>query len=281
MIPNSFEYKKANSVDEALSLLVDDAQILGGGHSLIPALKLRLNMPGTLVDISKIENIKTISDNEKSITIGGGATHASIAANEALAKHAPMICTAAKAIGDIQVRNVGTIGGSIAHADPAADWPAALLASDANVVVQGKNGKREIDIDQFFKGFYETALEPGEIITAIRIPKTAFNAKSNYVKFKQPASRFAIVGVAVAADMNGDVVNSIRIGLTGVGEYAFRAMNVEKALAGQALNEANIEAAVTNVTEGTTVMSDHYASEKYRTHLAHVYVKRALHSLRT
>lgn len=279
MIPNSFEYKKATSVDEAISLLGDDAQILGGGQSLIPTLKLRLNAPGTLVDISKIENIKVIRDNENSITVGGGATHASIADDASLAEHAPMMTQAAKEIGDIQVRNCGTIGGSMAHADPAADWPAVLLATDANVVIQGKDGKREVDIDQFFKGFYETALAEGEIITAVRIPKMALNRHSVYVKFKQPASRFAIVGVAAGIEMEGGVVKSARIGITGVGESAYRAMNVEKALVGQALTAESIEAAVANVTEGIEVMSDHYASQKYRTHLAHVYVKRALKKL--
>ncbi len=279
MIPNSFDYKKATSVDEAISLLGDDVQILGGGHSLIPTLKLRLNAPGTLVDISKIESLKVIRDNENSITIGGGATHASIAADAALSEHAPMMTQAAKEIGDIQVRNFGTIGGSMAHADPAADWPAVLLACDANVVIQGKGGKREVDIDQFFKGFYETALADGEIITAVRIPKMASNRHSVYVKFKQPASRFAIVGCAVGIEMEGGVVKSARIGMTGVGESAYRAMNVEKALVGQALTAESIEAAVKNVTEGAEVMSDHYASQKYRTHLAHVYVKRALKML--
>ena len=279
MIPISFKYKKASTIDEALKLLEGDAQVLGGGQSLIPTLKLRLNAPGSLVDISKIENIKGIRDNDSSITVGGGATHASIAADAALAKHAPMMGQAAKEIGDVQVRNMGTIGGSIAHADPAADWPAVLLATDANVVIQGKNGKREVDIDQFFKGFYETALAEGEIITAIRIPKLASNHHSTYVKFKQPASRFAIVGVAAGIEMDGGVVKSARIGITGVGESAYRPMNVEKALVGKALNSDTIEAAVSNVTEGIEVMSDHYASAKYRTHLARVYVKRALRGL--
>lgn len=279
MIPISFEYKKASSVEDALGMLGDDAQILGGGHSLIPALKLRLNSPGTLVDISKIEAIKGISDNEKSITVGGGATHASLAADSALATHAPMMSQAASAIGDIQVRNVGTIGGSMAHADPAADWPAVLLASDANVVIQSKSGKREVDIDQFFKGFYETALQEGEIITAIRVPKTGFNKNSAYAKFKQPASRFAIVGCAVAVDVDGGVVKEARVAMTGVSEFAYRATSVEKALVGKALTAETIEAAVGDVTEGQDVMSDHYASAKYRAHLASVYVKRALKKL--
>jgi len=279
MIPISFKYKKANSVDEAVSLLNEEAQILGGGQSLIPTLKLRLNAPGTLVDISKIDSLKGIRDNENSITVGGGATHASIATDAALAKHAPMMGQAAREIGDVQIRNRGTIGGSIAHADPAADWPAVLLATDANVVIQGKNGKREVDIDQFFKGFYETALGEGEIITAIRIPKMSSNSHSTYVKFKQPASRFAIVGVAAGLEMEGGMVKSARIGITGVGEYAYRPKKVENALIGKPLTADTIETAVTDVIEGTEVMSDHYASQKYRTHLAHVYVKRALKNL--
>lgn len=279
MIPTSFEYKKANSVEEALSMLGDDAQILGGGHSLIPALKLRLNAPGTLVDISKIANIKEIADHESSVTVGGGTTHASIANNKSLDQSCPMMGQAAREIGDIQVRNVGTIGGSIAHADPAADWPAVLLAADAVVVAQSKSGSREISADQFFKGFYETALEEGEIITAIKIPKAQCNSNSCYVKFKQPASRFAIVGVAAAVHMDGGVVKSARLGITGVGEYAYRATAIESALVGKSLNEATINEVVQNATQNTNVMSDHFASEKYRAHLAHVYIKRALKKL--
>lgn len=279
MIPSSFKYKRANSVDEALSLLGEDTQILGGGHSLIPALKLRLNSPGTLVDISKIDAIKGIADGEQAVTIGGGATHAAIASSELLLKHAPMLVYAAREIGDIQVRNVGTIGGSIAHADPAADWPAVLIAADAKVVIHNRNGRRDVAIDQFFTGFFETALEEGEIITAIQIPKTPANATSAYAKFKQPASRFAIVGCAVAADLDGNTVRNIRIGLTGVAAAAYRATGLENALRGQQLTEGTIDATVNNVTEGQDVMSDHYASEKYRTHLANVYVKRALKKL--
>lgn len=279
MIPNSFEYKRADSVEEALSMIDEDSQILGGGHSLIPALKLRLNAPNTLVDISRIDNIKRIEDNGGMVTVGGGATHAQIAASDVLLKHAPMLVHAAKEIGDIQVRNVGTIGGSIAHADPAADWPAVLLAANAKVVIYNKNGRREVDIDQFFTGFYETALKEGEIITAIEIPKSAANVNSAYAKFKQPASRFAIVACAVAAELDGNTVRNIRIGLTGVAASAYRAKAVENALQGKPLTEASIDAAVRNVTDGEDVMSDHYASEKYRAHLANVYVKRALRKL--
>ena len=279
MIPTSFEYKKAGSVADAIGMLGDDGQILGGGQSLIPALKLRLNSVGALVDISKIEAIQGISDNEKSITVGGGATHASIATDSALKASAPMMVQAAREIGDIQVRNRGTIGGSIAHADPAADWPAVLLASDANILIRGKDGKRTVDIDQFFTGFYETALKEGEVITGISIPKSGFNKNSAYAKFKQPASRFAIVGCAVAVEVDGGVVKEARVAITGLSDAAYRATSVEKALVGKALTTENIEAAVGDVTEGKDVMSDHYASEKYRSHLASVYTKRALKML--
>ena len=276
MIPISFNYKKANSVDEAITMINADTKILGGGQSLIPALKLRFNSVETLIDISSIAGIQSISNNEKSISIGGGATHASIAANSDLASHIPMMTEAALTIGDRQVRNRGTIGGSMAHADPAADWPAALLVTDCNVIIKGAGGQREVDIDQFFTGFYETALGEGEIITGIRIPKNGINANSVYEKFKQPASRFAIVGIAAGAEMDGNRVKNIRIGVTGLSEFAYRAMAVEKALVGKELNEANIDAAVGAIADGVAVMGDHYASEKYRTHLAKVYTKKAL-----
>ena len=267
MIPASFNYKKATSVNDAIEMMSEDSKVLGGGQSLIPAMKLRLNMISTLIDISKIDSIKGIKENDMSITIGSGTTHAEIANSSILAEHCPMMCAAAKEIGDIQVRNKGTIGGSIAHADPAADWPAVLLAADANVNIQNANGKRTVDIDQFFKGFYETALEDGEIIISISIPKTGFNKNSTYVKFKQPASRFAIVGVAVAKDSG-----TTRIGVTGLADCAFRAMSVETALK----NGSDTDSALESIDEGVSVMSDHYASERYRTHLAKVMAKRAL-----
>jgi len=280
MIPNSFEYKRAGSVEEAIGMLSDDLKILAGGHSLIPAMKLRLNNPSTLVDISKIASIQGVKENEQSITIGAGTTHATLASDSTIAQHVPMMAQAAQSIGDIQVRNKGTIGGSMAHADPAADWPASLIASDANVNIAGPNGSRVVDIDQFFTGFYETALGENEIITSISVPKSGFNANSSYVKFKQPASRFAIVGCAAAIQMDGESIGSIRIALTGVADRAFRVTSVENALKGQPLNASTIEAAIANgVTEGNDVLSDHYASEEYRSHLAKVYVKKALMAL--
>ncbi|MCL4107161.1 UNVERIFIED_CONTAM: hypothetical protein GTU68_032976 [Idotea baltica] len=260
-------------------MLGEDDKILAGGHSLVPAMKLRLNMPEALVDISRIESLKEIRNNDKSISIGAGATHASISRNEDIKKHAPMIAEVAGMIGDIQVRNRGTIGGSIAHADPSADWPAVLLAADAKISIASSDGNREVDVDQFFKGFYETALNDGEIITGIRIPKSAANVNSCYVKFVQPASRFAIVGCAAAIAKDNGVVSSARIAFTGVGDSAYRATEIENALKGGDLSEEHIETACADATAGVDVMSDHFASEKYRAHLARVYAKRAIRRL--
>ncbi len=279
MIPASFEYKKATSVQEAISMLGSEDKILAGGHSLIPAMKLRLNMPTGLVDISKIESLKEIRDNEKSISIGAGVSHATIANNPEISKHMPMISEAASMIGDIQVRNVGTIGGSIAHADPSADWPGVLLASDATVVIANAEGSREVDIDQFFTGFFETALQDNEIITHVRIPKTAANANSCYVKFVQPASRFAIVGCAAAVEKVNGSVKSIRVAFNGVGDNAYRATGIENALKDQKLSAENIGSAASHATDGIDVMDDHFASENYRSHLASVFAKRALSRL--
>lgn len=279
MIPASFEYKKASSVQEALSMLGENDKILGGGHSLVPAMKLRLNMPEALVDISKIEALKEIRDNDETITIGAGATHRQIAENEDIQEHAPMVSEAASMIGDIQVRNRGTIGGSIAHADPSADWPAVLLAADAKIVIVSNEGSREVDVDQFFKDFYETALEDHEIITAIRIPKNAANRNSCYAKFVQPASRFAIVGCAAAVAKDGNNVTSARVAFTGVADAPYRASEIETALKGGDLSEDHLDTACAGATASVSVMEDHFASEKYRAHLAQVYAKRALRRL--
>ncbi len=282
MIPSKVEYHKPKNIDEAIQLLQthgDACKILAGGHSLIPVMKLRLSDPENLIDISEIESLKGIGDNEKSITIGAACTHGEIAKNAAVRKYMPMISKAASMIGDIQVRNFGTIGGSIAHADPAADWPAVLLAANATVVIKNANGTREKDIDQFFHGIFSTALEDGEIITGIRIPKTDFNAHSNYEKFAQPASRFAIVGCAAAISMDNGVVSSARVAFNGVSEKPFRDTSIENALSGKPLNADTITAAVANAADGVSILSDHYASEKYRKHLAGVYASRTLSEL--
>jgi aerobic carbon-monoxide dehydrogenase medium subunit len=270
MIPSTFTYQKANTVDEAIKALTSDSKLLAGGHSLLPSLKLRLYQTGNLVDIGAIASLKGISEANGVITIGAGVTHAQVAANKTVQSKFSMLSQTAKTIGDVQVRNKGTIGGSLAHADPAADWTAAVLAADATIVVKGPTGERKIKATDFFTGMFSTALKADEIITSVQFPIPS--GKSVYLKFSQPASRFAIVGCAVVR--HGDKTN---IAFTGVSSYAFRDSAAEKA-AGK-LDAASIEASSKAAAEGVTILSDNFASEKYRKHLAKVYLKRALEAV--
>jgi aerobic carbon-monoxide dehydrogenase medium subunit len=269
MIPSSFEYKRANSVEEAIGLLSEGyAKVLSGGHSLIPTLKLRLNSPDSLVDIAKISSLKGIKIEENNLVIGSTTTHQEIATSNLVKQHFALLSEGAGAIGDVQVRNKGTLGGSLAHADPSADWPALVLAADATIEVQGVGGKRTIKADDFFTGFFATALEEDEIITAIHFPIPETGTKSTYQKFVQPASRFAIVGCAIVKQPSGKV----RVAFSGVSDNAFRDSAVENAVSSGKSNEDSALSAA----EGVSIMSDHYASEEYRKHLAKVYAKRAL-----
>lgn len=278
MIPSNFEYQRASSVDEAISLLQEsggDARLLAGGHSLLPAMKLRLAAPEKLIDISKIAELNYINDEGGTIAIGAGATHYAIQSSDVVQSKAALFSKTAGSIGDIQVRNAGTIGGSIAHADPAADWPAAILASDAEIVVKGPGGQRTIAAADFFTGLFATALADGEIITEVRVPANS-GAGSSYMKFSQPASRFAIVGCAAIVTKNGNRAESVRVAFTGAADAAFRDTEVENALTGQSLDAASIAAAAEKAAEGRDLLSDHFASEDYRRHLAKVFAKRAL-----
>lgn len=277
MIPSEFDYVKAKSIDEAIVLLQqhDNAKLLAGGHSLIPALKLRLNRPSTLIDISRIPEMKGVKVEGGELVIGAMTTHYEIMTHDLVNKYLPMLSQAAEMIGDVQVRNMGTLGGSLAHADPAADWPASMLATDAVIEVAGASGKRSIKAGDFFTGFYMTALEEGEIITQIRIPMPAAGTKSAYVKFMQPASRFAIVGCAVVVKGNG-TFDDIKVAFTGVSDMAFRDTAVENSLKGKKADNENITAAASIAAESVSILSDHFASEEYRKHLAKVYVRRAL-----
>ena len=278
MIPASVEYKRAGSVDEAIALLAANsgAKILAGGHSLIPAMKLRLNSPEMLIDIARIAELRFIKNQGDSVAIGAASTHRDIIENKDIQSRYTAMYEAGELIGDTQIRNVGTLGGSIAHADPAADWPAVLLALDATVKVQGPNGDRKIAAQDFFTGFFATALEEGEIVTEIHLPEPVAGQKSAYRKFMQPASRFAIVGCAACVTMEGGVVADVKVGLAGVSDGPFRDEAVEAALKGKAATLENIEMAANAAAEGVDINYDHFASQSYRKHLAKVYVKRAL-----
>jgi carbon-monoxide dehydrogenase medium subunit len=276
MIPAAFDYQKAKTVDEAIAALSGgDVKILAGGHSLIPAMKLRMNRPSKLVDITGVAALKGIREEDGEIVIGAATTHADIAYDKLIKNKLPFFSEAASVIGDVQVRNYGTIGGSLAHADPAADWPALVLAADAGIEVQGNNGKRRINAADFFTGLFAIALQDGEIITAIHIPIPADGTKTSYKKFAQPASRFAIAGCAVVRFPDGKT----NIAFTGVSDNAFRDANAENEVSGKPLNNDSIAAAVNAAVSNVNILGDHFASEEYRKHLAKVYLKKALEAV--
>lgn len=263
MITYPFQYKRATSIAEAVAMLGDGGKALSGGHSLIPSMKLRLNAPDTLVDVGRIPELKGISIDGNELVIGAGATHGDIATSGLVKQHVPMFAEGAAHIGDPSVRNRGTIGGSLAHADPSADWPAMVLAADATIVVEGSNGSRSIKASEFFTGMFDTALSDGELITQVRVPLQE-GAKMTYQKFAQPASRYALVGCAVVKSADGKV----RVAFSGVSETPFRDGTAESQLnGGQEVSQA---------ASGVSILSDHFASEDYRKHLANVYLKKAL-----
>lgn len=270
MYPRPFEYYRANSVQEAIQLLQqhEDSKILSGGHSLLPAMKLRLASPAALVDISRVQELKNLSANG-AVTIGAGVTYNDFLNNAAMRDAATALYEAVAKVGDMQVRNRGTIGGAAAHADPASDVPAALLALNATLTAVGPNGSRDIAADDFFVDILTTALEPDEVLTAIKIPIAG--GKSAYEKFAHPASGYAVVGVAAALGAGAP-----RVGITGATYKATRATAVEDALEGANLDAANIAAAAEKAADGLELAGDHYASADYRAHLTKVFTKRAL-----
>jgi carbon-monoxide dehydrogenase medium subunit len=280
MIPAQFDYQAPTTIDEALTLLAanpDEAKILAGGHSLIPAMKLRLAQPGMLIDIGRIKNLAYIREDDSHIAIGATTTHYQIESSALLQKICPLLPACASHIGDVQVRNKGTIGGSIAHSDPAGDWPAAMIALNAQIIAVTAKGERTINADDFFVDLLTTALSSGEILREIRIPKPTGHYAHSYQKVRHPASGFAIVGIAVALRLGADgSCESASVGVTGVASKAYRAVGVEAALKGQQLNDQTIAQAAAHATDGVEANSDLYASEDYRRHLAQVYTKRAL-----
>lgn len=280
MIPANFEYFAPTSIEEALQLLDqhgDDCKILSGGHSLIPVLKLRLAAPAAVLDIGRIAALKAIQVDGNTISIGANATHAEIASNADLKQHCLLLTQTAAQIGDQQVRNRGTIGGSLTHADPAADWPAAILALDAEIVVRSSKGQRTIKASEFFLDLMTSAVESDEIVTEIRIAKPAQPNAAVYLKVPQSASGFAVVGVAAQLKLNNGKCEEASIAVTGLAPKAFRAKSVEAALRGKTLDEAAISAASSQAdAEADDAMEDIHASGDYRRHLARVYAKRAV-----
>ena len=276
MYPAQFDYHSPASVQEAISLLgrlKDDAKVLAGGHSLLPMMKLRLAQPKHLIDLRKVPGLSGIKEDGGAIAIGALTTHYAVESSSLLKQKCPLLSEAAGTIGDPQVRNMGTIGGSLAHADPAADYPAAVIALGAELVAEGPKGKRTIKVDDFFKGLLTTALQPEEILVEIRIPSWPAGTGMAYMKFPHPASRFAVVGVAALVTADGKKVG---VGITGAGTKATRARGVEAALAGKTLDAATIRAAAEKAADGVDVQADLQGSVEYKTHLLKVYCRRAL-----
>ena len=278
MFAASFDYHRPKTVQEAIKMLreVKGARVLAGGHSLLPAMKLRLASPAALIDISRIAELSGIRSTKDGLRIGALTTHAAIAVSDAVRKSCPVLAQTAAQIGDQQVRNRGTIGGSIAHADPAADYPAIMLLLDAKFTAAGGK-EREITADTFFVDLFTTSLQPGEILTSIAIPALDPGASAVYLKHRHPASAFAVVGVAAMIRVKDGKCADVRIAVGGVTATAVRAKAAERALTGQAPTAPNIERAAAAVGEALKdPLSDSYASGEFRVHLATVMTKRAL-----
>jgi aerobic carbon-monoxide dehydrogenase medium subunit len=279
MRPAEFEYHQPTSLDEAISLLgsVEDSRPLAGGHSLLPMMKLRLAMPAALVDLGRIPGLDDISASNGGLTIGALATHAAVAGSEVAIGIAPVIPETAAGIGDLQVRNCGTIGGSVAHADPGADYPTVLKALGATITATGPNGEREIAADDFFRGIFETALEPGELVTSVTVPATPAGTGAAYVKHRHPASGYTIVGAAAVVTVEGGNCTAARLTIGGVTSPPVHATAAAEALVGGPGSEERVAAAAEKVPESLPeATGDAYASGEYRTHLAKVLAARAL-----
>jgi carbon-monoxide dehydrogenase medium subunit len=280
MIPAQFDYAAPATLDEALALLAerpDDAKILAGGHSLIPAMKLRLAQPALLIDIGRVKDLAYIREEGGQIRVGALTTHYQLESSERLREICPLLPECAASIGDVQVRNKGTIGGSLAHADPAADWPAAAIALRAELVAASSRGERVIAADDFFVDMLTTALRPDEVLRETRINAPAAHTGQAYAKVHHPASGFAVVGVAVSLTTGGDgKCSAAGVGLTGIAAKAYRAAQVEGALVGSTLDEQTTASASAHAAGGVDANGDLYASADYRRHLASVYTRRAI-----
>ncbi len=277
MIPSGFDYQRATSLDDALAKLKaagSHGKLLAGGHSLIPLMKLRLSEPGLLIDISRIPGLSGIREKDGRIEIGAATVHHDVESSALLQQTCPVLVDAAKEIGDPQVRNRGTLGGSLAHADPSADYPAVVLALDADIHVKGPGGARAVKAAGFFKDLFTVDLKPDEIIVSVQFAPVRSPAD---MKLHQKASHYAIVGVAAALDVKDGVITSARIGLTGAGPSAVRLTKVEQALAGQKAVAATLVAATKNPgADLESVNADIHAGEEYRRAMIPVFARRAL-----
>jgi len=279
MIPAAFEYARPTSIDEALQAIAeggDDVKILAGGQSLIPVMRLRLAAPETVVDLGRVAELRGVRDDGDAIVIGAMTTHHDVMTDPLVQQHAPLIAEATETVADRQVRARGTFGGALVHADPAGDLPAVALALDAEFVIAGLEGRRTVPAAEFFVDYLTTALEEGELLVEIRIPKLAGTWGMHYEKFNRVAQAWSIVAVAAVVRREGDRILEARIGLTNMGSTPLRASGVEAALADVAATAESVAAAAEHAAEGTSPSSDLNGQADYREHLARVLTRRAV-----
>jgi carbon-monoxide dehydrogenase medium subunit len=279
MIPASFDYVRPTSLSEAISVLAsggDDAKVIAGGQSLLPLLRLRLAYPELLVDTGGLAELRGVSDAGDSLLIGAGTTHYQVTRDPLIAAHCGLLAAATRTVADPAVRHRGTLGGSLAHADPAGDLPAVILALDAVLLASGPSGAREIPAGEFFVDYLTTALLPGEILTGVRVPKLGPGWGYRYEKFHRTAQAWATVGVAALARRSDGHVAEARIGLTNMGSVPVRATAAESAVAGAEASVAALRAAAAHAADGTQPPADLHGAPDYRRHLARVLTGRAL-----
>jgi carbon-monoxide dehydrogenase medium subunit len=277
VIPAAFEYDVAESVEHAIELLAqygEDARPLAGGHSLIPLMRLRLAVPTALIDLGRLDDLRYVRDEGDHLAIGALTHHRDILNNELVNEHCGILGYTAGLLGDPSVQHRGTIGGTLAHGDPAGDMPSVICALEGTLVVQGPDGERTVDALDFFKDYLFTDLEPQEIVTEVRVPKLGSNTGWSYKKFSRRSQDWAIVGVAAVVEKDNGSISSARIGLTSMGSTPIRASSTEEALSGASAD--GVAQAAESADEGTSPASDDAASAEFRRHLARVWTRRAV-----
>ena len=277
MIPVAFDYEVAESVDHAIELLGqhgEDSKLIAGGHSLIPIMRLRLAAPSVLIDLDRLEDLRYVRDEGDHLAIGALTRHRDVHNNELVQEHCGIVGYTAGLLGDPSVQHRGTIGGTLAHGDPAGDMPAVISALEGTLVIQGPNGERTVPASDFFQDYLFTDLEPDEVVTEVRVPKLDQNTGWSYKKFSRRSQDWAIVGVAAVVDKSNGNIDSARIGLTSMGSTPIRASTVEEALSGASPD--GIASAADSAAEGTAPSSDDAASAEFRKHLARVWTRRAV-----
>ena len=277
MIPVAFDYEVADSVDHAIELLGqhgEDSKLIAGGHSLIPIMRLRLAAPSVLIDLDRLEDLRYVRDEGDHLAIGALTRHRDVHNNELVQEHCGIVGYTAGLLGDPSVQHRGTIGGTLAHGDPAGDMPAVISTLEGTLVIQGPNGERTVPASDFFQDYLFTDLEPDEVVTEVRVPKLDQNTGWSYKKFSRRSQDWAIVGVAAVVEKSNGNIDSARIGLTSMGSTPIRASTVEEALSGASPD--GIASAAESAAEGTAPSSDDAASAEFRKHLARVWTRRAV-----